>query len=107
MEALKEKYQKNLQELEHNVPLLEKIVTKPFDKDEELAQLKKDVSRLEKEITIKIQKNQALQQNHVEVNGHEVKEAPVIKMDAKEQKIEKSLLPKKVVADGKVKGVRI
>ncbi len=107
VETLKEKYEKNLQELEHNIPMLEKIVAKPFDKEEELAQLKKDVSRLEREITIKIQKNQALQQSQSEVNGHEVKGAPVIKMDAKEQKIEKSLLPKKAVADGKVKGVRI
>ncbi|MFX5956953.1 hypothetical protein ABTF01_21385, partial [Acinetobacter baumannii] len=49
VESLKEKYQKELNELIQNIPMLEKIVTKSFDKEDELAQLKKDVSRLERE----------------------------------------------------------
>ncbi|MGL1659461.1 hypothetical protein ACSTH1_23445, partial [Vibrio parahaemolyticus] len=57
VDSLKEKYQKELNELNQNIPMLEKIVTKPFDKEDELAQLKKDVSRLEREISIKIQAN--------------------------------------------------
>ena len=61
--------------------MLEKIVEKPFDKEDELAQLKKDVLRLEREITIKIQEDQ--------MNQQEIAETPVVKMEAK------SLLPKK------------
>lgn len=94
VESLKEKYQKALQELEHNIPMLEKIVTKPFDKEDELAQLKSDVFRLEREIAVKIRENQMNQQEEVVV-------APVVKMK------EKSLLPKKQVGEGKIKGVRI
>jgi N12 class adenine-specific DNA methylase len=100
VESLKEKYQKNLKELENNIPMLEKIVAKPFEKDDELAQLKKDVSKLEREISIKIQENQMKQVGAADENIANIKEAPVVK-------IEKSLLPKKQVSEGKVKGVRI
>ena len=95
VEALKEKYQKNLNELEQNIPMLQNLVLKPFEKDEELAQLKKDVSKLEREISIKIQANQMKQHNTTDDNTVEIKEAPVIKMDCKELKPEKNLLPKK------------
>jgi hypothetical protein len=97
--ALKEKYESNLKELQHNIPLLEQLVNKPFEKENELAQLKKDVANLEREITIKIQKNQLLKEG---VNGEEIsiRETPVVKM-------EKTLLPKKQLADKKAKGVRI
>jgi len=97
--VLKEKYKSNLKELEHNIPMLEQLVNKPFEKENELVQLKKDVAKLEREITIKIQKNQLLKDG---VNGAEIdlKETPVVKM-------EKSLLPKKQLNDKKAKGVRL
>ena len=100
VESLKEKYQKTLQELEQNIPMLEKIVAKPFDKEDELMQLKKDVSRLEREITLKIQENQMKQADVTDGNIVSTIETPV-------KKIEKSLLPKKQVNEGKVKGVRV
>jgi len=100
VETLKEKYQKNLKELEQNIPMLEHLVVKPFEKEVELTQLKKEVSKLEMEISIKIQENQMKQHNVTEENNLEAKEAPVVKM-------EKSLLPKKQVTEGKVKGIRI
>jgi hypothetical protein len=102
VESLKEKYQKTLNELEQNIPMLEKLVSKPFEKDDELAQLKKDVSRLEREITLKIQGNQMKQHEAVEV----VTETPVVKLDANTQKSEKPLLTKRSVNQGKVKGMR-
>jgi hypothetical protein len=102
VESLKEKYQKTLNELEQNIPMLEKLVSKPFEKDDELAQLKKDVSRLEREITLKIQENQMKQHEAVEV----VTETPVVKLDANTQKSEKPLLTKRSVNQGKVKGMR-
>jgi len=107
VESLKEKYQKNLQEIDHNIPMLQQLVGKPFEKEGELAQLKKDVSKLEREISIKIQENQIKQHNGTEVNEVEIKEAMVIKMDTNELKSGKSLLPKKEIAGRKEKGLRV
>jgi hypothetical protein len=92
VEPLKEKYQKNLQELEQNIPMLKQIISKPFEKENELVQLKKEVSKLEREISIKIQASQMKGQNQTEEQTVELKETPVIKMDSKESK---SLLLKK------------
>jgi hypothetical protein len=65
IDSLKEKYQKNLQETEQNVPMGQHLVAKPFEKENELAQqLKKDVSKLEREISIKIQENQIHNRQH-------------------------------------------
>lgn len=103
VESLKEKYQKELNELNQNIPMLEKIVAKPFNKEDELGQLKKDVSKLEREITLKIQANQIKQHEAVEA----AVETPVVKLEIKAQKDEKSLLAKRKVSEGKTKGIRI
>lgn len=101
VDSLKEKYQKNLKELEQNIPMLQQLVAKPFEKENELVQFKKDVSKLEREISIKIQENQMKQHNVADENTVVgAKETPVIK-------IEKSLLPKKEITDRKVKRMRI
>lgn len=94
VESLKEKYQKQLKELEYNIPMLQQLVAKPFDKEVELADFKKQVSNLEREISVKIQVNQMKQ--------HEPTEAVVVPIDSN-----KSLLPKKEVAEKKLKGMRI
>jgi N12 class adenine-specific DNA methylase len=99
VDALKDKYEKSMKELEHNIPMLQQLVDKPFEKDGELAQLKKNMANLEREITIKIQKNQLVNENSI-AEKNEVKETPVVK-------IEKSLLPKKENSTRKVKGMRI
>ena len=99
VDALKEKYEKNLQELEQNIPMLQQLVVKPFEKENELAQFKKDVSKLEREISIKIQENQMKQHNVTEENTFEAKKTPVVKM-------EKSLLPKKETSK-KTRGLRV
>jgi len=103
VESLKDKYQKELNELNQNIPMLEKIVAKQFDKEDELGQLKKDVSRLEWEITLKIQANQIKQHD----TNDSTPETPVVKMDSDISKNNKSLLPKKKTEDVKVKGMRI
>jgi len=82
VESLKEKYQKNLAELERSIPQMEQITNKPFDKEAELFQLKNDLSRLEREITIKIQANQMKQHNGQET---ELKETKVIRMIPREE----------------------
>ena len=99
VDALREKYEKNLQELEQNIPMLPQLVVKPFEKENELAQFKKDVSKLEREISIKTQENQMKQHNLSDEKVVEIKESPVVK-------IEKSLLPKKEITR-KSKGMRV
>lgn len=98
--TLKEKYEKNLQELEQNILMLQQLVVKPFEKENELAQFKKDVSKLEWEISIKIQENQMKQHSVTEENTFEAKKPPVVKM-------EKLLLPKKDRTNRKAKGMSI
>jgi hypothetical protein len=105
VEALKDKYEKNLAELDRNIPVLKQIILKPFDKEGELAQLKTDVARLEREITIKIQTNQMLQQGSEVNNTLGVKEGNI--KELLNGKNEKVLLPKKVVIDGKHKGIKL
>jgi len=107
VEALKEKYQKSLHELEQNIPMLQQLVSKPFEKEEELSQLKKDVSKLEREISIKIQANQMKQHNTPDDNTVELKEAPVIKMEYKELKTEKNRLSEKEMPQRKKRSLRI
>jgi len=105
VEALKDKYEKNLKELDENIPMLEQLIVKPFEKETELAQLKKEVANLEREITIKIQKTQMLQQNDAVKEEVQTPEAPVIKMDSKKAK-EKVLLPKNETVK-KIRGLKM
>ena len=97
---MKEKYQKTLQELEKDIPVLQLLVTKPFEKDAELVQFKADVSKLEREISIKIQKNQLGQENGLTNNNENERNSSLVKM-------EKSLLPKKEITNKKTKRVRV
>ncbi|MBK8088818.1 MAG: DEAD/DEAH box helicase family protein [Chitinophagaceae bacterium] len=99
VDALKDKYEKNIAELGRNIPMLEQLVMKPFEKESELAGLKNEVANLEREITIKIQKNQLAADTGLAVK-EDMKVAPIVKM-------EKSLLPKKKIGEGKSKGMRV
>lgn len=105
VEALKEKYQKDLHELDQNIPMLQQIIAKPFEKENELASLKKDALKLEREISLKIQVNQMKQHTPTDDNTVEIKEAPVIKMDCKEIKPEQIL--KKEKSEAQHKSMRI
>jgi len=107
VEALKEKYQKNLHELNQNIPMLQQITKKPFEKENELTSLKKDALKLEREISVKIQVNQMKQHVPTDDNAIEIKEAPVIKMDCKEIKPEQILLPKKEKSEAQHKSMRM
>lgn len=104
---LKEKYEKRLHELEANIPMLEGLIAKPFEKDGELTQLKLDVSRLEREITVKIQASQMQQTSLTPGDAVEKKEAVVIPLEAKGHKDKSVLLPKKMFGEKKTKGARI
>jgi N12 class adenine-specific DNA methylase len=107
VEVVKEKYQKDLQKLEQNIPLLQQLISKPFEKEAALSQLKKEVSTLEREISMKIQAKQMNQQTPIIENTNEIKEAQVIKMDCMESKSEKILLTVKQVPEKRRKSLRI
>jgi hypothetical protein len=104
VEALKEKYEKTLNELEKNIPMLQQIVEKPFEKDRELGQLKQDVSRLEREIVLKIQSAKLNSETSHDENLSAKREALLVNMITSEPKLDKSLLPKKIEGK-KVKGM--
>lgn len=95
VEALKEKYGKTLDDLERNIPMLQQIVERPFEKDGELGQLKKDVARLEREIVLKIQSAKLNLETSQNENLGPKKEALLINMTTNEPKANISLLPKK------------
>lgn len=57
---LREKYQVEVNALGKDIQILEKLIEKPFDKDEELKQLKLEHGRLEKEIAAKLQSQKQL-----------------------------------------------
>lgn len=78
--ALKEKYKKSLADLEQNIPMLQQIIAKPFEKENELSSLKKDVSKLEREISLRIQANKVNNELKVEAKLTVVNEAPVKEM---------------------------
>ncbi|MEJ7827751.1 MAG: hypothetical protein WKF91_06140 [Segetibacter sp.] len=58
VEPLKIKYEKTLEDLEKNIPMVAGFTKKPFEKEAELGQMKMDLARLEREITIKIQEKE-------------------------------------------------
>ncbi|MDQ6890683.1 MAG: DNA methylase, partial [Bacteroidota bacterium] len=95
VEALKEKYQKTLNELEKNIPMVFFLANKSFEKEIELMQMKSDLSKLEREIAIRIQENQMKQNGAIvepiieiaeQNNNHVHRETPVIHMTSKGEK---------------------
>ncbi|HVW95871.1 MAG TPA: helicase-related protein [Mucilaginibacter sp.] len=79
VDHLKEKYGKEVEEIDREITLLAQISAKPFEKEEELATLKIELSRLEREIALKIQENQ-MKQNGLfqEQPGAETADTPNI-----------------------------
>ncbi len=69
VDALKDKYEKELLDINRNIPMMTSLVSKPFEKETELAMLKKEATSLEREIAINIQKKQTLVEPPVEANG--------------------------------------
>lgn len=106
VEALEQKYGKTLDELERNIPMLQQIIGKPFEKNGELGQLKQDVARLERETVLKIQSAKLNSETPHGEKDSTKKEAVLIDMTISEPKLNKSLLSKKNDG-GKVKGMRI
>jgi len=79
VEILKEKYTNRLAELTAEMPKLQRLIDKPFLKEQELGDMKIELSSLERQITLKIQENQLKQQQ-------EGRSAAVIALDASASK---------------------
>jgi N12 class adenine-specific DNA methylase len=89
VENLKEKYNKTLQELDKEIPIVEQIISRPFDKEKELAEMKTKLASLEREIALKIQEKQMKENGQLEADAVsseeiEVKETLGIKMEPKQ-----------------------
>ncbi|HLP37761.1 helicase-related protein [Lacibacter sp.] len=101
VDTLTDKYNKQLQELDKNIPQLERLRTKPFEQEKELSTLKLEVQRLEREITIKIQKNlttsgqevSAIEKQEdakvISINGKPEQKIPLLKKETEKKKIKK------------------
>lgn len=63
IETLKQNTEKNIKETDTQVTQINTIISKPFEKEEELKTLKTTLSRLENEILVKIQKQKLLENN--------------------------------------------
>ena len=103
--ALKEKYEKDLSQINLNIPQMEMLIKKPFEKEGELTELKKELSRLEKEILESIKAKAMVKNDHHqnETLDKKQKQAPVIKIDDYEQS---GVLQKKVLS-GRSNGLSI
>jgi N12 class adenine-specific DNA methylase len=62
VDGLRDKYEKELRELDENIPKISGLITKPFEKDKELQEMKSELGRLEREITISIKEKQLADQ---------------------------------------------
>jgi hypothetical protein len=80
--SLKDKYGKEVKEMDEQIPRLRDISAKPFEKEAELAELKKELARLEQEIAQRIQENK-MKENGL-FNNEEMKEAEVVRLDHSE-----------------------
>lgn len=81
---LKEKSQNEVEALKRDLPLLQKLVEKPFDKEEELKQLKQEHAKLEKQIAETLKATQELQKSA----DAPAKEALVVPMKKKNEERE-------------------
>jgi len=81
VESLKEKYNKTLNELEKEIPIVEQLVTKPFEKEKELASMKTSLATLEREIAIKIQEKQMKESGQLELTAGDEKTDTIVQKD--------------------------
>jgi len=60
IDALKEKYNKELEDAGKEIPIMQEIVSRPFEKEKELDNMKSELRRLEQQITANIQARQMI-----------------------------------------------
>ena len=78
MTSLKERYQKTLDELNKEIPIVAAIAARPFAQDDELLAMRSRLSTMEKEIAAKIQESQMKQAELSEQDKEQLKDAQVV-----------------------------
>jgi N12 class adenine-specific DNA methylase len=112
VDNLVEKYQKDIRELDEQLPQLQGMFHKPFEKEAELQQMKSELGKLEREIAQKIKEKQEQQRQQPEQielneaageekNNEETHEAVMADIRAGEAKKPIEKWAKQIVADGK------
>ena len=87
--SLKEKYLKSTTEYERDIKMAEQIISKPFEKEAELAEMKTKLANLEREITVSIQQKLMQETEQLtsgagsEVAPELVEETPVVPLAPK------------------------
>ena len=76
---IKERYEKEVRELCQNIPVLQNIIGRPFEKEEELKKLKEDHARLEKEITLKLKERDIKQAREEEISKVAEEQWPLLR----------------------------
>jgi len=86
VDHLKDKYGREVEEIDKEIALLGQISAKSFEKEAELAALKNELSKLEREISLKIQENQMKQNGLFQGQSEtvETEETPAIKINTKD-----------------------
>jgi hypothetical protein len=88
VDHLRDKYSKELKELEQEIGMVEQITKKPFDKEDELSLFKADLSWLEREISLKIKETQMKQNglfNDQQGDKAAIPDTPVVVLNPKDQ----------------------
>lgn len=83
---VKEQYQQQLKELESNIPVLKKLIEKPFEKEEELRGMKQELAGLERTISLRIQENKLKTEQEQKMNQQPEfteEEKPLMEIDNK------------------------
>ncbi len=98
--TVKDQYQKKVDEAIAAIPMLEKVIARPFEKEAELKDLKTELSLPEKEITAKIKEKQLLETGttsdtsqtntviEIETEGKEKAEAIVVPFEQPDKSME-------------------
>ncbi|HVW96798.1 MAG TPA: helicase-related protein [Mucilaginibacter sp.] len=66
--TLREKYAEKIRALEKEIPLLQQIIAKPFEKEKELAEMKTSLANLEREIALRITEKQLKESGQLELD---------------------------------------
>lgn len=95
VDGMVEKYAKEIKESHEQLPQLQSLLNKPFEKEHELQQMKSELSKLEREIAQRIQEKQGQEKEQLSTgeavaSGAELKgtEAIVVPMNSTEKTME-------------------
>lgn len=81
VQSLTKSYQETITGLDKDIPQLEMLCSKPFEKEADLQEMKKELARLEREISVNIQKKQLQGKEQGDADELELAPSKIIKMN--------------------------